>query len=283
MILTLVATVAISASCEWDSPRGLYAVTDVAPSSLVDNYKDIPPATRAKLKKRMDALQYDEFAEIRKDSIRGAYKYSNLRDMHFGASGQKMCRSVGMSKWEPAEWEAGLVYCEDGHCLISPIVCRNVSRLTRGERIAPPPSMAPERTAVEVEPLTVAADVPLPTVDSGPVAVPYEPQTFARLSSPESLSEPQQPQDAYPDRITADQSWGEMSQWRPVFGARFSRELPAPSGSVPAPVPGIFPPNDVSVPVAPVPEPGTWGLFLMGLAFVWWAVRRVRVQKDRRG
>ena len=113
-------------SCSWDRP-GANAYTGDVPLA-VDAYTDIHAWTREKLQVRMARREYDELVEIRRDTIIGkSGNYGNLRDMHFGA-GQR-CATVTRDKWEPGHVERGLVYCEDGHCLIVPTVCRNVSRV----------------------------------------------------------------------------------------------------------------------------------------------------------
>lgn len=82
----------------------------------------------------MLARQYDDIAEIRRDTIQGVQSYSDLRDMHFGEG--RLCRLPSRALWAAQHVERGLVYCEVEHCLIVPTVCRNVSRVTR--TMAPP-------------------------------------------------------------------------------------------------------------------------------------------------
>ncbi len=124
----LAGPAARSASCAWNQPghdpyRGTLA-------AAVDRYEDIPAPVRARLKERMVAFRYDEIAAIRRDSITGSARYApEIRDMHFGAG--RVCAQVDRSRWSDAMVERGLVYCESGHCLIVPTVCRNVSRVTR--------------------------------------------------------------------------------------------------------------------------------------------------------
>lgn len=114
-------------ACSWDHPGADVYRGDVA--AAVDHYTDIPPATRAALKRRMAAYQYDEIATIHRDSIEGRHRYGDLRDMHFGQG--QVCRSVTRDNWPAGRVERGLVYCEGETCLIVPTVCRNVSRVTR--------------------------------------------------------------------------------------------------------------------------------------------------------
>lgn len=98
--------------------------------AAVDRYRDIPAPVRATLKARMAARQYDEIVSIRRDRIEGRARYdAAIRDMHFGTG--QLCGTVTRARWTEAAQERGLVYCESGHCLLVPTVCRNVSRITR--------------------------------------------------------------------------------------------------------------------------------------------------------
>lgn len=133
--MSLVASLALAASsltlpaCSWDKPGVNPYMGDLV--AAVDRYRDMPAATRERLKARMQERQYDEIVDIRRDSIVGRYDYgSEIRDMHFGTG--QVCRTVSRSRWTDQHLERGLVYCEDGHCLLVPTVCRNVSRIQRG-------------------------------------------------------------------------------------------------------------------------------------------------------
>jgi len=139
MSIAFAAALAVSAStlptCSWDRPGANPFMGDVV--AAVDRYADIPAPVRGRLKARMEARQYDEIAAIRRDSITGKRRYgSDIRDMHFGAG--TVCRTVTRTKWADDTVERGLVYCESGHCILVPTVCRNVSRIKRlgGERVA---------------------------------------------------------------------------------------------------------------------------------------------------
>ncbi len=171
MSLVLAAAMAASAAtlpvCSWDRPGVNVFQGDTV--AAVDRYADIPAPARARLKQRMAARQYDEVAAIRRDSIEGRHRYSDLRDMHFGAG--QVCRSVTRDKWADGAVERGLVYCEDGHCLIVPTVCRNVSRVTRLP--APPPAAAAAGGANGGDASTAAAaqdELPFDAPGAGPVA-----------------------------------------------------------------------------------------------------------------
>ena len=148
----MIATAALAASiaaCSWDRPGANPFTGDVV--AAVDRYQDIPPAVRQVLKARMAARRYDEIATITRDEIRGAHRYEGLRDMHFGSG--TVCRTVTRDRWASGAVERGLVYCEQGHCLIVPTVCRNVSRVTRvppAPPLQPPPPDDPLRGALQV-------------------------------------------------------------------------------------------------------------------------------------
>ncbi len=116
------------ASCSWDKPGHNPFMGDVV--AAVDRYQDIPAPVRATLKARMAVRQYDEMVSIRRDAIVGRARYgAEIRDMYFGQG--RVCGTVNRAAWAPTEQERGLVYCEAGHCILVPTVCRNVSRITR--------------------------------------------------------------------------------------------------------------------------------------------------------
>ena len=117
--------------------------TAAAPAWVYENtFKN---ATRAKLKARMKARSYDDIALIERDRIQGQAAYApEIRDMHFGPGA--VCRTVTRSKWTATTQERGLVYCEDGQCILVPTVCRNVSRIRRLDKpsaVAPASRKAP--------------------------------------------------------------------------------------------------------------------------------------------
>lgn len=131
MFLTLAAATTLSLgslpSCSWNRPGADPYVGEVP--AAVERYRDIPPEVRAALRARMERRAYDDIAVIRRDEIVGQHRYGELRDMHFGKG--RLCRSVTRSGWPQQAEERGLVYCEQGHCIIVPTICRNVSRVTR--------------------------------------------------------------------------------------------------------------------------------------------------------
>lgn len=124
----LATTPAPTATCSWNRPGHRAFTGDVV--AAVDRYQDIPAPVRTRLKQRMAQRQYDEIVTIGRDTISGRYRYSaQIRDMHFGEG--QVCRTVDRSAWSASAQERGLVYCEDGHCILVPTVCRNVSRVQR--------------------------------------------------------------------------------------------------------------------------------------------------------
>lgn len=214
--------------------------------AAVDRYQDIPAATRARLKARMQQRAYDEIAVITRDAVQGQASYAaDIRDMHFGRG--SVCRTVTRSKWSPQHQERGLVYCEDGQCLIVPTVCRNLSRVTR---LAPKPVAG---AAQDEEPLALAAVEDLPLTFDPPAAGQAAADSFAAVA--------QVP--------TVDRSPGIDLPVTTPAAAR-PPSLP-PAGGVPPLPPGALPAVTPSV-----PEPGSYALMGLGLLLVVGLKRRAR-------
>ncbi|MBA4342334.1 MAG: hypothetical protein C0423_09300 [Methylibium sp.] len=244
--MSILASIALAAStatlpqCSWDRPGVNPFMGDVV--AAVDRYQDIPAPVRAKLKARMQARQYDEIALITRDGIEGKAQYgAEIRDMHFGAG--SVCRTVTRAKWTAKMQERGLVYCEDGHCILVPTVCRNVSRIQRiaakpvATVAAAQPAVVDPQTELEMEP-------PGAGVPGGSTPSPAGP-SFAQLASP------------LPTTTVA--------------------AAPPGPGLIPGAVPLVptLPPGIPTVTPA-VPEPETWALLLSGLAVVAWVAKRRR-------
>lgn len=284
MSLLLVAALTVSgpslASCSWDRPGANPFMGDVV--AAVDRYQDIPVEVRKTLKKRIAARQYDELATIKRDSIEGAYRYTDLRDMHFGKG--TICQTVTREKWKDTTQERGLVYCEDGHCLIVPTVCRNVSRITR----------APMRNALAEEP--IGPPDPAPTFLAGNTA-PGELQfeapsagggrSFALGASGASPVLPGG-SDAglasgggtFDDLLPASIGSGGLPYVpavSPTFASLTGGSLPGIGGGtsggglpgLPG-VPGVGPGSIAT----PIPEPSTYAMLVAGLGLVGWMARR---------
>ncbi len=124
-------------ACSWNSPGQNPFMGEVV--AAVDHYPDIPADVRQRLKQRMAERRYDDIVTIRRDSIVGRDEYDpGIRDMHFGE--RSVCAQTTRAGWSAEMRERGLVYCEAGHCILVPTVCRNVSRIDRlpPKRVAEP-------------------------------------------------------------------------------------------------------------------------------------------------
>jgi hypothetical protein len=239
----IVSTVTVDPVCVWND-RGLHRVT-VPVSPLVDNYPDIPPETRARLKQRIDRYQYDEMAVISKDGIKSdLFTYSGMRYMHFG-TGQKVCGEVKTDHWAPGDIERAMVFCEDGYCLAVPTVCSNLARVTRRDPVnrAPvvliPPIEAPGGLVADF----VSPGLTLTFVDPEPV--------FPMLTTIPEIEVAPEAEDWWP--FTREMRWG------PLLGpvVRSADVVKVPDGVVQA-----------------VPEPSTYVLMALGLAWAAWVTRR---------
>jgi hypothetical protein len=295
MILALAAATII-ASCPWQD-RGLDRFMGDIPAA-VDTYTDIPKYTRLKLQAKMRRLAYDDITHMTATGSRSeSWTYGLPTMMHFGAHG-RVCRTVDISTWTPQDpGERGLVYCEDGHCVVVWTVCRNVSQIKRIGPVTPPKSPPPHSVVIPPIESPGGLDVPLPERSRTLAFVNPPPVTFQPLDLTAEFEfvEPTETS----ERITADQGWFEWRQWMPLFGPVPQRSfvpvgeqlLPQP---VFPPVPGIMPPIAVlpplpglpsstpadpklpggAVSVTPIPEPGTYVLMLVGLFGVALMVRK---------
>lgn len=256
--MSLLATLALAASastaslpaCSWDRPGHNPFMGDLV--AAVDRYRDIPAATRARLKARLQQRSYEDIAVITRDAIAGKAEYgAEIRDMHFGRG--SVCRTVTRAKWSAAHQERGLVYCEDGHCLIVPTVCRNLSRVTR---LAPKPVAG----AAQDEQPAVLADAEAPLLFEAPGAG-TSAETGAPVVSPTSFAALAQTPSLSPlPSSTPLLGGGGAPTLTPMPGvpplpmARPSLVDPLPR---PDPLPGVTP---------AIPEPSSWLLMGLGLA-----------------
>lgn len=237
----------IAQACTWDRPGHNPFMGDVV--AAVDRYQDIPSTTRAKLKARMAARQYDEIATIRRDSITGRARYApEIRDMHFGHG--QVCRSVTRAGWAASMQERGLVYCEDGHCILVPTVCRNVSRIQRLEPGTPRP--AQPRQADE-GPIDISPSA------GGWGAQPDQPGSGPGLRLPAWAPPAELPPATPPAGPLLASTPAEADPAAPAMPlAWMDRPLPA---LTPEPAPLLLP-----APTPPVPEPAAWALMALGAA-----------------
>lgn len=271
-------------SCEWRAPAGDPFRGDVP--GAVDDYGGIPARTRARLKARMQKFDYDDIVSIRRDAIEGRYRYGpELLDMHFGQ--RRICGKVTRQSWQPEHEERGLAYCEDAHCVVVPLVCRNVSRIIRQPAIALmggpagaapahpplsfdppaaglPPGPTPQDGGPNSHPLLAPAPggTGLPLAPPPPAPLPTLPPA-AEAPPPATAAPPQAPTPAPPPDIP------------PVVTSPPTAPQPLPPQEPPAPP---MPPLPGMPPLPPAPavaEPAPlllWGLGL--LAGVAWSRRR---------
>lgn len=251
--------------------------------AAVDHYRDIPTTVRDALKRRMSRRQYDDIVSIERDAIKGRFAYaSELREMHF-ANGQ-ICNTVTRKRWSNQTVERGLVYCESGHCIVVPTVCRNVSRITRlGDRKVagaqaeePAPALAAPAPLLPADP----APGPLPVVPpaaAAPAAGPAESPSFQQVA--EAKPELRVPGAAAPEAAPRPPVEGAVREPAlPTEGVSRSRPgdvavplvSPLPFGQPATPVPNS------TDPIAAIPEPGNWLLLLAGLAVVGYVAGRRR-------
>ena len=226
-------------NCNWNRPGVNPFMGDVV--AAVDRYTDIPVHVRERLKQRMRDRTFDEFVTISRDSISGNSNYeAKISDMHFGDG--RVCRQVSRAGWNEQMKERGLVYCEEGQCILVPTICRNVSRITRRpqELAAPMAAAGPAAPASELRSGSMAGEAP-PT---------------AAASDGFSMPGP-----VYTAGFTTGIAGGAS-----VFSG-------SPGGGSTTNKPEPF------TPLNPVPEPETWSMLLAGLALVAVAARRSRKAK----
>lgn len=285
--MSLILTAALAAStgvvpvCSWDRPGHRAFMGDVV--AAVDRYADIPAPVREALKKRMAARQFDEMATIERDAIRGRFKYaSDIREMHFDRG--QLCATVTRDKWPAGASERGLVYCEAGHCIIVPTVCRNVARITRlTDRLAGQEMRQdPGDKGIDVgtkpgEPASAGA------APGAPVTAPPGP-SFAALAGDPSRPPTAVPTEPAPLVAPAPLPLDKPPAPSTVVAVAEPNPEPAGGGSEPtapiiapvspfAPEPGPQMPRD-ALPITPIPEPGVWVMMLAGVAVVVFLVRR---------
>ena len=270
--MSLIATLALAVSagstlpeCSWDRPGANPFMGDVV--AAVDRYQDIPGATRDKLKARMKSRSYDDIALIERDAIKGQATYApEIRDMHFGPGA--VCSTVTRTKWTAKTQERGLVYCEDGQCILVPTVCRNVSRIRR--LAAKPAAAAPGQAGNTASSMREGETAPLEfeAPAAGPMAA-ASPDSFAEQSGMPTLSGAAPAQGGGPSFAGAGAGAGPGA---PVsagsaggFPAHVAAGMPAlPPGTVRVAEgnPGL----PINAPA--VPEPETWVLLAAGLLVV---------------
>lgn len=237
-------------SCAWDRPGHNPFMSDVV--AAVDDYRDIPPEVRARLKRRMARHDYDDIVRIRRDSITGRATYdATIRDMHFGT--HQMCSSVTRAAWSARMQERGLVYCDGRQCILVPTVCRNVSRITRAaveaEHVEAPDDPADKGA---VAPAEVASTDPAAEPPAKPLATDGLPSFAAPLDPGAS--------------VTPGASGGGPYRGTGGSGPPYASPAAAVPTITTAAVAPVRPDSPLPVTTPPVPEPQTWASMLGGLA-----------------
>ena len=262
------ATVALDA-CSWDRPGVNPFMGDVV--AAVDRYRDIPLEVRVRLKARMAKREYDDLVSIRRDSIngRGGYDYgSAITEMHFGTN--QLCRSVTRASWLPSMEERGLVYCESGHCIIVPTVCRNVSRITRKGVGSESAEALPLLPVAPPDAVSLAGDMP---------AIDWFGPTGAGM--PAGAGVPAGAAGAVP-AIGGSFAGSAGSAGGSVLGLAAAMPFLSRNESGPSTTTGSVPPaGSVAgiAPLTPVPEPQTWAMLVGGLGAIWMVARRRRADR----
>lgn len=267
--MPLLATLALAASgatlphCSWDRPGVNPFMGDVV--AAVDRYQDIPAAVRATLKARMQKRDYDEIVTIQRDEIKGskAIYGSTISEMHFGAN--NVCKTVSRAKWTQKYEERGLVYCEEGQCILVPTVCRNVSRIQR---------------------LTPRASAPAAAVNVASAAQEIDdPQSQLEMDPPSAGAlgggGPDSGRNSF-SQLASGANSGLDGGSGATPGSVMPSNPPTFSGNNPGPSPSGFsvpslPPSVVINNPPAIPEPSSWAMFGAGLlALVFVAARRRR-------
>ena len=276
-------------SCSWDRPGHNPFMGDVVAS--LDRYGDIPADVRARLQQRMAARDYDDLVTIRRDSIEGKHFYEpRITEMHFGEG--SICKDVTRERWTAAMEERGLVYCDSGHCILVPTVCRNVSRIARR-----PTAVAPAVAEADEEPVPPGGGDPMAGEsfasalgDPVPPLLPMAADPGPRVWGPSPARGPGGWVPGRPGRG----SDGTPDDEEPGPGPG---PVPGPGTHGPGPGPGPGPgepgapgghgaagghgapgghggPDGPGPSPTPVPEPSTWLLMAGGLAALAWRAQR---------
>lgn len=202
-------------------------------SAAIEDYRDVyGPAERKELARRIDAREYDDIVEIRRDTISGKYHYeSTIWRMHSGSPGTK---DPLRTSWTAADLERGLVYCSGSRCVLVPTVCRNVSLINRVEQLIPV-QHAPAATVGGPAPVYV--EVP-PLEGGGATTTGGVPTVHALSVLPTNGDSP-----------------SESGSGNPPFIQPYYPPIGGGGGIVVITVPPV---------TTPVPEPAPWVLILCG-------------------
>lgn len=255
------ATTGAPAECSWDRP-GLEPFMGDVPAA-VDRYRDIPAPVRERLKERMRRHAYDDVAVITRDRISGTLAYRpELTGMFFGNG--RYCSSVSRGGWNDSHRERGLVYCEDGHCVLVPTVCRNVSRVYLQAPVVPSG--------------TPVASAPPGEIDLPPTSAGFPPGSAPPpADTPPSIGGGSPPSTGIGSSIWSAPVGGLIEAWdvagSPDTVPSWGSPVATASGS-----PGVFMAPSPMVLPSPIPEPGSWLLMTLGISatigWVRWRGRR---------
>ncbi|QBE66738.1 MHFG family PEP-CTERM protein [Pseudoduganella lutea] len=234
----LLASAAVTAAamvpaCSWNMP-GRHPYRGTA-TEAVSRYVDIPAATRHRLAAKIDAGNADDDVVITRDAIEGRASYAPaISAMHFGR--QTVCERVTRERWPASAREPAKVYCADGHCLIVPRICNNISRIRvagggAGSGIAGPAKVTSPQVA---RPGSIPEPAGAPEVDIEAADAMAQLAASAPVAPPPSLP------------ATAFGNW-----------------TPGPGPAV-----GGLPGDIAPMPVSAIPEPAGWMMFFAGVAGV---------------
>src|ERR1019366_3471577 len=226
-------------TCDWDHP-GVDRYTGTT-EAAIHAYAEIPRATQDELIAKFERREFDDFVTIDRDSIRstGGDYDPVIHRMHFGATPEHLCDTVGRSNWSPEHVETAIVVCADGWCVATPTVCGNWFILGAMIRQQARPEAMPPDTPGDLVP-------PDP-----PIAMPVTPLFYETV-----------PVFGPPDNFYAPDSGG---FYVPDTSGTF---YGGGGGGLPAPCVCCVPPV-----TPPVPEPSTWVILAAGLLMLRRAVR----------
>jgi hypothetical protein len=236
----LLASAAMTAAamipaCSWNTPgRHPYRGTAM---EAVSRYVDIPAATRSRLAARIGAGSADDDVIITRDAVEGRHGYHPaITGMHFGR--RTVCEEVARERWSATAREPAKVYCEDGHCLIVPRICGNISRIRRSAAGGAPAGAAGPRAGVQAGGyIPRGGSIPLPA--GAPEADIELADAMAQLVAGPAAAPAPPRAPGFP-----------LGGWAPGTGIGA-----LPNASLPAAVPAL-----------PVPEPAGWMMLLAGAA-----------------
>lgn len=228
--------------CEWTAPGSDKYMLPLA--AAVDKLAYIPVDVRTALKARLqDPRKHhnaDDHVAMTRAGVVGEMGDWQIRDMNRG-NGAVCWGEVTREGWSPEHTERALVFCAQGWCVAYFSVCRNIASAVLVQPRRPPSGMrAPMPFGVE-ETWTDVAQLDLVPV---------------RISKPSPPTDPRSSSSS--DEDTLEDWW-----WPPVvFRASplmppdpYSRTLSGAALTVPAVV-------------APIPEPDTVFMLLLGLVCV---------------